>query len=181
MSPRPSVVATAGYPSGCPGLFRYLWVFSSDSYRLLIQEGNQSITTGSYKTGRVPGGSFARGVGSAPRDRGRGPSGLRPRFCYSGMQLKVGVMAPLKCLSTGAFHRDGRQRGKKGDPACPKESQWATAIRATLYTPMRCEALFAALKGIAGGGFKSVEEGAKVSYEATRGNKGMQAENVTPV
>jgi CspA family cold shock protein len=35
--------------------------------------------------------------------------------------------------------------------------------------------------GIAGSGFKSLEEGAKVSYEATRGKKGMQAENVTPV
>ncbi len=35
--------------------------------------------------------------------------------------------------------------------------------------------------GIAGEGFKSLEEGAKVSYEATRGKKGMQAENVTPV
>ena len=34
--------------------------------------------------------------------------------------------------------------------------------------------------GIAGG-FKSLEEDAKVSYEATQGNRGMQAENVTPV
>jgi hypothetical protein len=35
--------------------------------------------------------------------------------------------------------------------------------------------------GIAGCGFRSLEEGAKVSYEATRGKKGMQAENVSPV
>jgi CspA family cold shock protein len=35
--------------------------------------------------------------------------------------------------------------------------------------------------GIAGNGFRSLEEGTKVSYEATRGKKGMQAENVTPV
>ena len=35
--------------------------------------------------------------------------------------------------------------------------------------------------GIAGNGFKSLDEGAKVSYEATQGKKGMQAENVTPV
>ena len=40
--------------------------------------------------------------------------------------------------------------------------------------------LFVHYSGIAGGGFKSLEEGAKVSYEATQGNKGMQAENVTP-
>ena len=41
--------------------------------------------------------------------------------------------------------------------------------------------LFVHYSGIAGSGFRSLEEGQKVSYEATRGNKGMQAENVTPV
>jgi cold shock protein len=40
--------------------------------------------------------------------------------------------------------------------------------------------LFVHHSGIAGNGFKSLDEGAKVSYEATRGNKGMQASNVTP-
>ncbi|MBA2441561.1 MAG: cold-shock protein [Rubrobacter sp.] len=34
--------------------------------------------------------------------------------------------------------------------------------------------------GVEGSGFKRLEEGAKVSYEATQGKKGMQAENVTP-
>jgi cold shock protein len=43
------------------------------------------------------------------------------------------------------------------------------------------EDLFVHHSGIAGSGFKSLEEGQKVSYEATRGQKGMQAENVTPV
>ena len=43
------------------------------------------------------------------------------------------------------------------------------------------EDLFVHYSSIAGGGFRSLEEGTKVSYEATRGNKGMQAENVTPV
>ena len=43
------------------------------------------------------------------------------------------------------------------------------------------EDLFVHHTGIAGSGFKSLEEGAKVSFEATRGKKGMQAENVTPV
>ncbi len=43
------------------------------------------------------------------------------------------------------------------------------------------EDLFVHHTGIAGSGFKSLEEGAKVSYEATRGKKGMQAENVSPV
>jgi len=35
--------------------------------------------------------------------------------------------------------------------------------------------------GIAGGGFKSLEEGEKVTYEAVRGKRGMQAENVSKV
>ena len=43
------------------------------------------------------------------------------------------------------------------------------------------EDLFVHHNGIAGEGFKSLDEGAKVSYEATQGRKGMQAENVTPV
>ncbi len=43
------------------------------------------------------------------------------------------------------------------------------------------EDLFVHHSGIAGEGFKSLDEGAKVSYEATRGKKGMQAQNVTPV
>jgi cold shock protein len=43
------------------------------------------------------------------------------------------------------------------------------------------EDLFVHHTGIAGTGFKSLEEGAKVGFEATQGKKGMQAENVTPV
>jgi len=40
------------------------------------------------------------------------------------------------------------------------------------------EDLFVHHSGITGTGFKSLDEGAKVSYEATRGQKGMQANNV---
>jgi CspA family cold shock protein len=43
------------------------------------------------------------------------------------------------------------------------------------------EDLFVHHTGIAGEGFKSLEEGSKVTYEATQGRKGMQAENVQPV
>ncbi len=42
------------------------------------------------------------------------------------------------------------------------------------------EDLFVHHTGIAGSGFKTLEEGAKVTYEATQGRKGMQAENVSP-
>jgi CspA family cold shock protein len=37
------------------------------------------------------------------------------------------------------------------------------------------EDLFVHYTGIAGEGYKSLEEGEKVTYEATRGQKGMQA------
>ena len=43
------------------------------------------------------------------------------------------------------------------------------------------EDLFVHYSGIAGEGFKSLEEGSKVTYEATQGRKGMQAENVSKV
>jgi CspA family cold shock protein len=40
--------------------------------------------------------------------------------------------------------------------------------------------LFVHHSGVAGEGFKTLAEGAKVSYEATEGAKGPQAVNVTP-
>jgi cold shock protein len=42
------------------------------------------------------------------------------------------------------------------------------------------EDLFVHYSGIEGGGFKSLDEGARVTYEATQGRKGMQAVNVSP-
>jgi cold shock protein len=41
------------------------------------------------------------------------------------------------------------------------------------------EDLFVHYSGIVGNGFKSLEEGEKVTYEAVQGRKGMQAENVS--
>jgi CspA family cold shock protein len=43
------------------------------------------------------------------------------------------------------------------------------------------EDLFVHYSAIVGNGFRSLEEGAKVTYEATQGKKGMQAENVSKV
>ena len=43
------------------------------------------------------------------------------------------------------------------------------------------EDLFVHYTGITGNGFRSLEEGARVSYDETRGKKGMQAENVAIV
>jgi cold shock protein len=41
------------------------------------------------------------------------------------------------------------------------------------------EDVFVHFSGIAGEGFKSLEEGEKVSYEVSQGQKGPQAENVS--
>jgi cold shock protein len=41
------------------------------------------------------------------------------------------------------------------------------------------EDVFVHHSGIAGGGFKSLEEGERVTYEVTRGRKGLQAEDVS--
>jgi CspA family cold shock protein len=43
------------------------------------------------------------------------------------------------------------------------------------------EDVFVHHSGIAGNGYKSLDEGAKVSYEATQGRKGLQADNVSKV
>jgi CspA family cold shock protein len=42
------------------------------------------------------------------------------------------------------------------------------------------EDLFVHYTGIAGEGFKTLDEGDKVTFEAVQGKKGMQAENVSP-
>ncbi len=41
------------------------------------------------------------------------------------------------------------------------------------------EDVFVHHSGIAGSGFKTLEEGERVTYEVTRGRKGLQAENVS--
>jgi CspA family cold shock protein len=41
------------------------------------------------------------------------------------------------------------------------------------------EDLFVHFSGIAGEGYKSLEEGEKVTYEAAQGRRGMQAQNVS--
>jgi cold shock protein len=43
------------------------------------------------------------------------------------------------------------------------------------------EDVFVHHTGIAGEGFKSLEEGDRVTYEVSQGRKGLQAENVTRV
>ena len=41
--------------------------------------------------------------------------------------------------------------------------------------------IFVHHSGIAGNGFKTLEEGARVTYEASQGRKGLQADNISRV
>ena len=43
------------------------------------------------------------------------------------------------------------------------------------------EDIFVHHTGIAGNGFKTLEEGARVTYEASQGKKGLQANNVSRI
>ncbi|HZY56930.1 MAG: cold-shock protein [Actinomycetota bacterium] len=43
------------------------------------------------------------------------------------------------------------------------------------------EDLFVHYSGVVGDGFRSLDEGEKVTYEAAQGRKGMQAQNVSKV
>ncbi len=43
----------------------------------------------------------------------------------------------------------------------------------------RGEDLFVHYSGVEGGGFRSLDEGEKVTYEVTQGRKGLQAANVS--
>jgi CspA family cold shock protein len=43
------------------------------------------------------------------------------------------------------------------------------------------EDLFVHYSAIEGGGFRSLDDGEKVTYEVTQGKKGLQAENVSKV
>jgi CspA family cold shock protein len=43
------------------------------------------------------------------------------------------------------------------------------------------EDVFVHHSAIAGNGYKSLDEGAKVSYEVTQGKKGLQADNVSRI
>jgi cold shock protein len=57
----------------------------------------------------------------------------------------------------------------------------ATVMLGALSPDEGGEDLFVHYTGIAGTGFRTLEEGERVSYEPTRGKKGEQAENVRKV
>ncbi len=79
---------------------------------------------------------------------------------------------------------DKTQSGGKADSSlCPQKERLGglTARKAIALSSRmgRTRDLFVHYSGIVGEGFRSLEEGDKVSFEVTRGKKGLQAENVS--
>jgi CspA family cold shock protein len=59
--------------------------------------------------------------------------------------------------------------------------KWLTTTRAMASSPKRAETTYSVHRSaIAGEGFKSLSEGAKVEFEVEQGPKGPQAQNVRP-
>ena len=89
------------------------------------------------------------------------------------------------CYIAAAIEGGGLPQGKKGGLRNMPQGtvKWFNSEKGYGFiTPDEGgEDLFVHYSGIAGGGFRSLEEGQKVSYEATQGQKGMQAQKVAPV
>jgi CspA family cold shock protein len=119
---------------------------------------------------------------------GRISTGLRPSSWYSESAVKdVGFMvseAPPSSERSGIFIAVEPQQHERRAPDMAQGTvKWFNDDKGYGFiTPDDGgEDLFVHHTGIAGDGFKSLEEGAKVTYEATQGRKGMQADNVTRV
>src|SRR5918998_5618787 len=110
--------------------------------------------------------------------------GSGPWFCYSADAVEVGFYGNCEAPSRQGFYRDEAQgKGRRASEHAPRNGQVVQRREGLrLYLPDDGgDDLFVHHSGISGSGFKSLEEGQKVSYEATQGKKGMQAGNVTPV
>src|ERR687897_3875434 len=110
--------------------------------------------------------------------------GFRPLgFAIVRMQWKLGFMATVKRRLEGVSIVVKPREKEGGLRDMPQGTvKWFNDEKGYgfIQPDDGGEDLFVHHSGISGSGFKSLEEGQKVSYEATQGNKGMQAENVTP-
>ena len=119
-------------------------------------------------------------------ESGWDPAGFRPRLWYSNNAVEdLGFMVTEAPPSTrgAAFLLRWSPRKKKGGLQHMAQGtvKWFNDDKGYgfISPDEGGEDLFVHHSGIAGSGFKSLEEGAKVSYEASRGQKGMQADNVS--
>ncbi len=95
-------------------------------------------------------------------------------------------MGILAALVEGGFSATGepsREKGGRKDDMAQGTVKWFSQEKGYGFiTPDEGgEDIFVHYTGIAGSGFRSLEEGDRVSYEPARGRKGEQAENVRKV
>jgi CspA family cold shock protein len=103
------------------------------------------------------------------------------------MQSKVGFIVtegPPGTKRGGFCYYDGSPRKERGASVMPQGTvKWFNSEKG--YGFIRPddggEDLFVHYSGIEGSGFRSLEEGDKVSYEVTQGRQGPQAQNVSKI
>jgi CspA family cold shock protein len=97
--------------------------------------------------------------------------GLCDRWCYSGSS---GV--PALTVSTNCDFNHKRTKGSMKEQGKVK---WFNAAKGYGFIQRESgEDVFVHFSAIAGDGYRSLEEGAKVSFEVKTGPKGLQAANV---
>jgi len=94
----------------------------------------------------------------------------------------VGILATLGAGGFSGRGEPSREKGGRKDMAQGTVKWFSQDKGYGFITPDEGgEDIFVHYTGIAGSGFKNLEEGDRVSYEPTRGRKGEQAENVRKV
>jgi CspA family cold shock protein len=99
-----------------------------------------------------------------------------------GVAAEVGILAAGVEAGFSASGELGRERRGQREMAQGTVKWFSHEKGYGFITPDEGgEDLFVHHTGIAGSGFKNLEEGERVSYEPTRGRKGEQAENVRKI
>jgi cold shock protein len=102
---------------------------------------------------------------------------------FSEVRLLVSILAALVEGGLSLQPENPAQRKAGAKPMAQGTVKWFNQDKDCGFTTPdeEGEEIFVHYTGIAGSGFKNLEEGDRVSYEPTRGRKGEQAENVRKV
>src|SRR5215203_1433845 len=172
-------LSSSSNPSrSCSALRKSSAIFFMRSFAALNSASSRSIFTSCLlRSPATPARSVA----------GRGPTGFGPCSWYSRDAVRdVGFMVSESAAlnqRSGFLLRWSPQSERRAPGMAQGTVKWFSDEKGYGFISPDDggEDLFVHHTGIAGEGFKTLDEGAKVSYEATQGQKGMQAENVTPV